>query len=93
MILGEDDLWHQIYNLIMGIDPTEDYEDGILTVSNEKVEGTITVHKTVSLSDNGEATANGDFTFTVKDASGKVVDTLTVAADGSDTSKKPVRLP
>lgn len=86
VILGEDDLWHQIYNLIMGIDPTEDYEDGILTVSNEKVEGTITVHKTVSLSDNGEATANGDFTFTVKDASGKVVDTLTVAADGSDTT-------
>ena len=86
VILGEDDLWHQIYNLIMGIDPTEDYEDGILTVSNEKVEGTITVHKTVSLSDNGEATANGDFTFTVKDTSGKVVDTLTVAADGSDTT-------
>lgn len=86
VILGEDDLWHQIYNLIMGIDPTEDYEDGVLTVSNEKVEGTITVHKTVSLSDNGEATANGDFTFTVKDASGKVVDTLTVAADGSDTT-------
>ena len=86
VILGEDDLWHQIYNLIMGIDPTEDYEDGILTVSNEKVEGTITVHKTVSLSDNGEATANGDFTFTVKDASGKVVDTLTVAADGSGTT-------
>lgn len=86
VILGEDDLWHQIYNLIMGIDPTEDYEDGVLTVSNEKVEGTITVQKTVSLSDNGEATANGVFTFTVKDASGKVVDTLTVAADGSDTT-------
>lgn len=86
VIRGEDDLWHQIYNLIMGIDPTEDYEDGVLTVSNEKVEGTITVQKTVSLSDNGEATANGVFTFTVKDASGKVVDTLTVAADGSDTT-------
>ena len=86
VILGKDGLWHQIYNLIMGIDPTEDYKDGVLTVSNEKVEGTITVHKTVSLSDNGEATANGDFTFTVKDASGKVVDTLTVAADGSDTT-------
>lgn len=86
VILGEDDLWHQIYNLIMGIDPTEDYEDGVLTVSNEKVEGTITVNKTVSLDNGGEAEANGNFTFTLKNADGDEVDTLTVAADGSDTT-------
>lgn len=86
VVLGDDNLWHQIYNLIMGIDPDQDYKEGVLTVKNDKVEGTITVNKTVSLSDGGEAEANGNFTFTVKNADGDEVDTLTVAADGSDTT-------
>ncbi len=55
---------------------------GTLTVTNEKIMGTIQVTKEIP----DGLTASGSFTFDVKDSTGTTVDTLTMAAGESDTT-------
>ena len=101
-VVQNGDIWQNIYNWIMDIDPSENFQDGVLTVKNDKIEGTITIGKMVEFKDgmpepmvNLEEDGNendyvpsveGNFTFTVKNTEGEVVDTLTVADGGSDTT-------
>ena len=84
-VVREENIWHDIYDLILGLNPDTSYENGVLTVENAKIMGTITVSKELT-SDDGNAQTNKTFTFEVKDAAGKVVDTLTMKAGESDTT-------
>ena len=84
-VVCEENIWHNIYNLILGLNPGTSYENGVLTVENAKIMGTITVSKELT-SDDGNAQTDKTFTFEVKDAAGKVVDTLTMKAGESDTT-------
>lgn len=84
-VVREGDLWHNIYDLILGLNPDTSYVNGVLTVENAKIMGTITVSKELT-SDDGNAQTDDTFTFNVKDVTGKVVDTLTMKAGESDTT-------
>ena len=84
-VVREENIWHDIYDLILGLNPDTSYENGVLTVENAKIMGTITVSKELT-SDDGNAQTDKTFTFEVKDAAGKVVDTLTMKAGESDTT-------
>ena len=84
-VVREENIWHDIYDLILGLNPDTSYKNGVLTVENAKIMGTITVSKELT-SDDGNAQTDKTFTFEVKDAAGKVVDTLTMKAGESDTT-------
>ena len=84
-VVREENIWHDIYDLILGLNPDTSYANGVLTVENAKIMGTITVSKELT-SDDGNAQTDKTFTFEVKDAAGKVVDTLTMKAGESDTT-------
>ena len=84
-VVREENIWHDIYDLILGLNPDTSYVNGVLTVENAKIMGTITVSKELT-SDDGNAQTDKTFTFEVKDAAGKVVDTLTMKAGESDTT-------
>lgn len=78
--LKDDNFWHNIYNLILGVDPSEGYNstNNTLTVKNEQIKGSITVTKTVT-----GVTTDKEFTFALYDENSALVGTAFTLKSGA----------
>ena len=79
-------LWNRIFGVDANDNGDYEWEDGVLTVTNEAITGTITVSKTVVDSAGKPLDTSNKFTFDVLDADGDKKDTLEVTTSVSDTT-------
>lgn len=79
-------LWNRIFGVGANDNGDYEWEDGVLTVTNEAITGTITVSKTVVDSARKTLDTSNEFTFDVLDAYGDKKDTLKVTTSKSDTT-------